>query len=103
MRKLYPIQRLSQLFGQSGTFMSWLWTAKTFVSTSQTTHLKNNKKTSYADIDVEIRTLIVKSCMYDVKPLQNWKCMHFVHITRCAIVLVRVINIHLLDKSLDKT
>ncbi len=41
MIKLYPNQRLSQLFGHSGTFMSWLWTANTFVSTSHTTHLNS--------------------------------------------------------------
>ena len=39
MAKLYPIQRLSQLGGHWGTFMSWLCTAITLVCTSHTTHL----------------------------------------------------------------
>ena len=43
MAKLYPIQRLSQLGGQSGIFISWLWTAITFVCTSQTTHLNTHR------------------------------------------------------------
>ena len=39
MAKLYPSHKGCQSCGQSGMFMSWLCTAITFVSTSQTTHL----------------------------------------------------------------
>ena len=38
--KLYPIQRLSHPLGQSGIFISWLWTAMTLAVVSQTAHLK---------------------------------------------------------------
>ena len=64
MTKLYPIQRLSHWGGHSGTFMSWLCTARTFVWTSHTTHLAHTLIISIIIINFIIHLNVILTLYY---------------------------------------